>query len=157
MRESRTYGSGRGACDETHVPTATIGAVALMSRARLAASALSERDFSGAYGDGLKAIMQSIIAATFPMHGGFHAHASNHGRRVCRSFPDRRQCQGPVYWWLLVRELRRRPRWRHELWFPLVRSMPGRTLGQRWHVLAQSMVQRRQGFAQAPARLADLG
>jgi len=22
MRESRTYGSGRGACDETHVPTA---------------------------------------------------------------------------------------------------------------------------------------
>ena len=25
MRESRTYGSGRGACDETHVPTATLG------------------------------------------------------------------------------------------------------------------------------------
>ena len=24
MRESRTYGSGRGACDETHVPTATV-------------------------------------------------------------------------------------------------------------------------------------
>jgi ABC-type uncharacterized transport system substrate-binding protein len=24
MRESRTYGSGRGACDETHVPTATL-------------------------------------------------------------------------------------------------------------------------------------
>ena len=24
MRESRTYGSGRGACHETHVPTATI-------------------------------------------------------------------------------------------------------------------------------------
>ena len=23
VRESRTYGSGRGACDETHVPTAT--------------------------------------------------------------------------------------------------------------------------------------
>jgi hypothetical protein len=23
MRESRTYGSGRGACDDTHVPTAT--------------------------------------------------------------------------------------------------------------------------------------
>jgi hypothetical protein len=23
MRESRTYGSGRGACDVTHVPTAT--------------------------------------------------------------------------------------------------------------------------------------
>jgi hypothetical protein len=23
MRESRAYGSGRGACDETHVPTAT--------------------------------------------------------------------------------------------------------------------------------------
>ena len=23
MRESRTYGSGRGACNETHVPTAT--------------------------------------------------------------------------------------------------------------------------------------
>ena len=26
MRESRTYGSVRGACDETHVPTATDGA-----------------------------------------------------------------------------------------------------------------------------------
>src|ERR1700756_2874653 len=25
MRESRTYGSVRGACDETHVPTATSG------------------------------------------------------------------------------------------------------------------------------------
>jgi hypothetical protein len=25
MRESRTYGSGRGACHETHVPTATGG------------------------------------------------------------------------------------------------------------------------------------
>src|SRR5437764_15112697 len=25
MRESRPYGSVRGACDETHVPTATIG------------------------------------------------------------------------------------------------------------------------------------
>ena len=25
MRESRTYGSVRGACDETHVPTATAG------------------------------------------------------------------------------------------------------------------------------------
>jgi hypothetical protein len=24
MRESRTYGSGRGACNETHVPTATL-------------------------------------------------------------------------------------------------------------------------------------
>ena len=24
MRESRTYGSVRGACDETHVPTATL-------------------------------------------------------------------------------------------------------------------------------------
>ena len=28
MRESRTYGSGRGACDETHVPTATGATVA---------------------------------------------------------------------------------------------------------------------------------
>ena len=27
MRESRTYGSVRGACDETHVPTATKGAI----------------------------------------------------------------------------------------------------------------------------------
>ena len=26
MRESRTYGSGRGACHEMHVPTATDGA-----------------------------------------------------------------------------------------------------------------------------------
>ena len=29
MRESRTYGSVRGAYDETHVPTATKGAVSL--------------------------------------------------------------------------------------------------------------------------------
>jgi hypothetical protein len=27
MRESRTYGSVRGACDETHVPTATAARV----------------------------------------------------------------------------------------------------------------------------------
>ena len=29
MRESRTYGSGRGACHEMHVPTATDGASSL--------------------------------------------------------------------------------------------------------------------------------
>ena len=29
MRESRTYGSVRGACDETHVPTATTSIAAL--------------------------------------------------------------------------------------------------------------------------------
>jgi hemoglobin-like flavoprotein len=33
MRESRTYGSVRGACDETHVPTATVNA-ALFDDAR---------------------------------------------------------------------------------------------------------------------------
>ena len=32
MRESRTYGSGRGACDETHVPTATTPRVHHASR-----------------------------------------------------------------------------------------------------------------------------
>jgi hypothetical protein len=32
MRESRTYGSGRGACDETHVPTATGFAASAHSR-----------------------------------------------------------------------------------------------------------------------------
>src|SRR6516164_1952711 len=32
MRESRTYGSGRGACDETHVPTATSSRVHHASR-----------------------------------------------------------------------------------------------------------------------------
>ena len=44
MRESRTYGSGRGACDETHVPTATTARVHHAARRRggawpLAASA----------------------------------------------------------------------------------------------------------------------
>ena len=34
MRESRTYGSGRGACDETHVPTATEARVHRGSRLR---------------------------------------------------------------------------------------------------------------------------
>ena len=30
MRESRTYGSGRGACHEMHVPTATATLVTLL-------------------------------------------------------------------------------------------------------------------------------
>ena len=34
MRESRTYGSGRGACDETHVPTATTARVHHAARRR---------------------------------------------------------------------------------------------------------------------------
>ena len=34
MRESRTYGSGRGACDETHVPTATAARVHHAARRR---------------------------------------------------------------------------------------------------------------------------
>src|SRR5262245_40327203 len=34
MRESRTYGSGRGACDETHVPTATASGVHHAARRR---------------------------------------------------------------------------------------------------------------------------
>jgi hypothetical protein len=34
MRESRTYGSARGACDETHVPTATASRVPRVSRRR---------------------------------------------------------------------------------------------------------------------------
>src|SRR6516164_4069249 len=34
MRESRTYGSGRGACDETHVPTATAPLVHHAARRR---------------------------------------------------------------------------------------------------------------------------
>jgi hypothetical protein len=35
MRESRTYGSGRGACDESHVPTATQAARVHHARSRL--------------------------------------------------------------------------------------------------------------------------
>jgi len=34
MRESRTYGSVRGACDETHVPTATAARVHQLSGRR---------------------------------------------------------------------------------------------------------------------------
>ena len=34
MRESRTYGSVRGACDETHVPTATAARVHHAARRR---------------------------------------------------------------------------------------------------------------------------
>src|SRR5438874_13271620 len=34
MRESRTYGSVRGACDETHVPTATTARVHQAARRR---------------------------------------------------------------------------------------------------------------------------
>jgi len=36
MRESRTYGSVRGACDETHVPTATGTYCCICSRRLLA-------------------------------------------------------------------------------------------------------------------------
>jgi len=34
MQESRTYGSVRGACDETHVPTATAARVHHAARRR---------------------------------------------------------------------------------------------------------------------------
>src|SRR5881398_196288 len=40
MRESRTYGSVRGACDETHVPTATAPRVHLSCPGRSAARSL---------------------------------------------------------------------------------------------------------------------
>jgi hypothetical protein len=51
MRESRTYGSGRGACDEAHVPTATkpktvpVGAEPWVAR--------SVSDYGGAADQGL--------------------------------------------------------------------------------------------------------
>ena len=38
MRESRTYGSVRGACDETHVPTATWRDVAIGTSRHVAAA-----------------------------------------------------------------------------------------------------------------------
>ena len=43
MRESRTYGSGRGACHETHVPTATKARVHHAARRRGAAWPLAAR------------------------------------------------------------------------------------------------------------------
>src|SRR5262249_25607077 len=43
MRESRTYGSGRGACDETHVPTATKARVYHTSRRRGGVAARGRR------------------------------------------------------------------------------------------------------------------
>ena len=43
MRESRTYGSVRGACDETHVPTATAARVHHAARRRGGAWPLAAR------------------------------------------------------------------------------------------------------------------
>ena len=49
MRESRTYGSGRGACDETHVPTATTARVhrGTWRRCGVAARGARRRSYSG--------------------------------------------------------------------------------------------------------------
>ena len=43
MRESRTYGSVRGACDETHVPTATEARVHHAARQRSGVAARFQR------------------------------------------------------------------------------------------------------------------
>src|SRR5262250_282268 len=49
MRESRTYGSVRGACDETHVPTATAPRVHHASRRRGCLAARGARARGGSY------------------------------------------------------------------------------------------------------------
>src|SRR5436190_3689957 len=49
MRESRTYGSVRGACDETHVPTATSPRVHIAVRRR--GGGLAARGARAAVGD----------------------------------------------------------------------------------------------------------
>ena len=48
MRESRTYGSGRGACHEMHVPTATGGASSSRYSAALRRRGRSRRAHSRA-------------------------------------------------------------------------------------------------------------
>jgi hypothetical protein len=50
MRESRTYGSGRGACDETRVPTAT-EAAAVHRASRRHGGSMAARDARAATGD----------------------------------------------------------------------------------------------------------
>ena len=47
MRESRTYGSGRGACDEMHVPTATCATTKLVRSARTSVEAREPETGSG--------------------------------------------------------------------------------------------------------------
>src|SRR6516162_6749173 len=51
MRESRTYGSGRGTCDETHVPTATQARVHHAARRRGGVAARGARAAGGDAGD----------------------------------------------------------------------------------------------------------
>src|SRR5947209_8864822 len=51
MRESRTYGSVRGACDETHVPTATAPRVHYGTRRGGGVAVRGARAAGGAAGD----------------------------------------------------------------------------------------------------------
>src|SRR5246127_2504210 len=60
MRESRTYGSVRGACDETHVPTATTPGVHLGSRRR--GGGVAARGAGAAGGDAGGRVSQRAFA-----------------------------------------------------------------------------------------------
>ena len=63
MRESRTYGSGRGACDETHVPTATTARVHHAARRR--GGGVADRGARAAAGDAGDWVPRPRIARHF--------------------------------------------------------------------------------------------
>src|ERR1700757_2277005 len=67
MRESRTYGSGRGACDETHVPTATAPRVHHAARWRSSVAARSECPTAGT--DGSRHELTKWKTANFHIKG----------------------------------------------------------------------------------------
>ena len=77
MRESRTYGSVRGACDETHVPTATTPRLHRHSRRRRRVAARGARAASGAAGNRISACR--FVRAKRPFRTAFRKGLSETG------------------------------------------------------------------------------
>ena len=81
MRESRTYGSVRGACDETHVPTATDGASSSRCSAARRRRGRLRRARSRASGCGA-----SACSCTWPRTIRKRRPASRRSCRACRNW-----------------------------------------------------------------------
>jgi hypothetical protein len=57
MRESRTYGSVWGACDETHVPTATAARLVMRLLTEIEKAEIIEREWAKARAKNAKVVM----------------------------------------------------------------------------------------------------
>src|SRR5262245_14588712 len=78
MRESRTYGSGRGACDETHVPTAT--AAQLHHAARRGGGRMAARGAGAAGRDAV--IASKVDLEHFPLMLIHNLHVARNWRTL---------------------------------------------------------------------------